>query len=346
MKSRFTRTMIVVGPVVLLIIMAGSLWEAGFFIPKAKPIGPFEQINVGSALNSLRGLLYIAQNQGFDKQYRLDIHLKTCSSGQDAINDLQAGRIDVACCAEFVLVSEIMAGVRDLRCFGVFCSGSVHELIAQRDRGINRPEDLRGKTIGVPLVHSASFFLGRFLSLHQISLKEVTLVDLRPSELAEALAGGKVDAVMAWEPRSFDIEQRLGDNAVIWPGQEGQDLFWLLVSREEIIQKKRPSLEKLARALARAAIFAGEKPGAARKIVAQQTKVAVTCLEAGRCSYGLFLDQALLLAMEDQARWMIRNGLTKQKQVPYFLAYLNADILLKTNPKVVRLVLPGKGRPG
>jgi NitT/TauT family transport system substrate-binding protein len=349
MKSRFIRTSIMVGPVLLLIIIAASLWEAGFLTPNAdKPLEPLEKINVGTAPNSLSGPLYVAKDQGFDKQYGLDINIKACSSGEDAINHLRDGRIDVACCAEFVLVSEILAGVRDLRCFGVFCSGSVHELIARRDRGISRPANLRGKRIGVPLVHSARFFLARFLALHQISLQDLTLVDFRPSELADALASGKVDAVMAWEPLSFVIKKRVGNNAVIWPGQEGQDLYWLLVSREEVLQKKGPALEKLLQALEQAVHFTMENPQTARNIISQRAKIPIADLRTAgfQLTCDLFLDQALLLAMEDQARWMIQNGLTNQKQVPYFLAYIDADILLKTNPKAVRLVLPGKGGPG
>jgi ABC-type nitrate/sulfonate/bicarbonate transport system substrate-binding protein len=349
MKNRFTMTMIVVGPVLLLIIIAGFLWQSGFLTPQScKSAGTPTKINVGTALNSLSGLLYVAQDQGFDKECGLEIHLKPSSSGQGAINDLQAGRIDVACCAEFVLVSEVLAGARNLRCFGVFCSGSVHEVIARRDKGISRIEDLRSKNIGVPWVHSARFFLARFLTLHQISLKEINLVDVRPSELADALAGGKVDAVMAWEPLSFNIEKRLDENAVTWPGQEGQDLNWLSVSREDVLQKKRPALEKLEKALSQAAHFAGKNPQAVKEIVSQRTKIPLADLQASKFSlnYGLFLDQALLLAMEDQARWMIQNGLSNQKQVPYFLDYIDADILLKINPRAVRLVLPGKGRTG
>ena len=39
--------------------------------------------------------------------------------------------------------------------------------------------------------------------------------------------------------------------------------------------------------------------------------------------YPLFLDQSLLLAMEDEARWLIDNRLTDQTKVPDYLDYFS-----------------------
>jgi hypothetical protein len=67
-------------------------------------------------------------------------------------------------------------------------------------------------------------------------------------------------------------------------------------------------------------------------------------LQPGKFSinFELFLDQGLLLVMEDQARWMIQNRLTEQTKVPNYLDYIDPGPLLKADPKAVRLVIPGK----
>lgn len=39
----------------------------------------------------------------------------------------------------------------------------------------------------------------------------------------------------------------------------------------------------------------------------------------------LALDQSLILAMEDESRWMIKNNLTAERQVPSFLDYIMKD---------------------
>jgi NitT/TauT family transport system substrate-binding protein len=194
----------------------------------------------------------------------------------------------------------------------------------------------------VPRKTSAEFFLGRFLTLNYISLKEVTVIDIKPSDLANALAAGKVDAVLVWAPLTHDIIIKAGPNAIAWPAQGGQNVYRLLVTGEEYLKKKPEVLERLLRALEQAAKFAKEYPDEARAIIARRLKVNIADLQAGKSSinYELFLDQALLLAMEDQARWMIANRLTDKKQVPNYLDYIDAEALLKINPKAVRLIIP------
>jgi NitT/TauT family transport system substrate-binding protein len=327
----------------VLVLAAGYWWQAGLGPTKPEnPPGPPEKITVGTAVTTLSGLLYIAQDQSYDKKYGLKLELKTCPAGKDAISQLQAGQLEVACCAEYVLVRAILDGARDLRCLGVLCSGSVLELVARRDRGINRLEDLRGKTIGVPPMHAARFFLGRFLALHHIPLKEIKIVDISRPDSLDALAAGKVDAVMVVEPRSSDLFRKLGGNAVVWPAQGGQDLFWLLVTRQSVIQTRGAALEKLLQALARSAAFTQEKPEAARKMVDQWLKVPLTDLEGDRLhvNYRLFLDQGLLLAMEDEARWIMVNRLTEQTKMPDFLDYLYTAPLAQIAPNSVRIILP------
>jgi NitT/TauT family transport system substrate-binding protein len=39
--------------------------------------------------------------------------------------------------------------------------------------------------------------------------------------------------------------------------------------------------------------------------------------------FSLSLDQSLIVAMEDEARWMIKNSLTGEKQVPDFADYIH-----------------------
>ena len=50
---------------------------------------------------------------------------------------------------------------------------------------------------------------------------------------------------MVWEPITYDIIKKMGHNAITWPAQGGQDFYWLLVAREEVIKKKAAALEKL-----------------------------------------------------------------------------------------------------
>ena len=52
----------------------------------------------------------------------------------------------------------------------------------------------------------------------------------------------------------------------------------------------------------------------------------------------LSLDQSLIVAMEDEARWMIINNLTTEKQVPDFLDYIYMNGLEAVNPNAVDII--------
>ena len=154
-----------------------------------------------------------------------------------------------------------------------------------------------------------------------------------------------MDAVLVWGPLIHDIIKKVKPNAIAWLAQGGQNVYRLLVTREEYIKRKPAVLEKLLRALEQAAEFAKEQPAPAVAIIAHRLQVSITDFQTGRflVTYEPFLDQELLLTMEDEARWVIKNRLTDRTQVPNYLDYFHAEALAKVDPKAVRLIIPKAG---
>ena len=55
--------------------------------------------------------------------------------------------------------------------------------------------------------------------------------------------------------------------------------------------------------------------------------------------FSLSLDQSLIVAMEDEARWMIKNDLTTEKQVPNFVDHIFTKMVLKqVKPEAVNII--------
>ena len=54
--------------------------------------------------------------------------------------------------------------------------------------------------------------------------------------------------------------------------------------------------------------------------------------------YSLSLGQSLITAMEDEARWMIKNYLIAEKRGPDFLNYIYEDALKAIKPEAVNIV--------
>jgi NitT/TauT family transport system substrate-binding protein len=54
--------------------------------------------------------------------------------------------------------------------------------------------------------------------------------------------------------------------------------------------------------------------------------------------FELFLDQAILTILENEARWAIRNKLTDGKKVPNYLNFIYFDTLEAVKPKGVNII--------
>jgi NitT/TauT family transport system substrate-binding protein len=54
--------------------------------------------------------------------------------------------------------------------------------------------------------------------------------------------------------------------------------------------------------------------------------------------FSLSLDQSLVAAMEDEARWMIKNNMTAEKNVPDFMNYIYVDGLKAIKPEAVNII--------
>jgi len=50
------------------------------------------------------------------------------------------------------------------------------------------------------------------------------------------------------------------------------------------------------------------------------------------------LDQSLVLALEDEARWAIKNKLTSKTKVPNYLNHIHLDALKSVAPSAVTII--------
>jgi NitT/TauT family transport system substrate-binding protein len=338
----------VLASILLLVVLAVYLWQAGSRPQKADPPpGPPEKITISALPIGNAALLLIAKAKGYFQDNGLEASISFFQTGPLGLDQLKAGRIDVAHVADFVLVNEIFKGAKSLRCLGSIAEVDQIHVIVRKDQGILQSGDLRGRRIGVPLGTIAEFFLGRFLTFNNLSLRDVEVVDLHPSEMMEAMANGKVNAVMVWEPYVYEIKNRLGDKVVSWLGQSGQKFHNVLVSSREFIQTRPEALVRLFRTLDQAQTFLKSNREESLEIVAQQLKVdpAILKTEWLQGEYELSFDQSLVITMEDQARWMINNKLTDQTRLPDFLDYFYVETLAKVNPKAVQVIIPKDERP-
>jgi NitT/TauT family transport system substrate-binding protein len=165
---------------------------------------PMQKINVAySSISGNVSPLWVTQDKGFFRKYGLEVQSILIESGTTTAQALVAGDISFASVAGPAAIQSNLRGA-DV----VMIAGIINTLTFQlyTERGITRPDQFKGKSVGVTRYGSATDFAMRY-ALDKYGLdpnKEVAILQLgnQPAQLA-ALEAGKVQGAMLSAPTSL-----------------------------------------------------------------------------------------------------------------------------------------------
>ena len=285
---------------------------------------------------------YIAAEKGYFADEGLDATLRSYASGHLAFTHMLAGGAEFATCADTPIA---LAAVRGKRFVVLATIAEIDQpivIVARRDRGISAPDDLRGKRIGLTAGSAAEFFLHVYLTTSYIDPKGVRVVNVDTDRVVDALLNGEVDAVSTWAPYSSILRDRLGGKALTLGDPSIYTMMWNVSATPEFVKNRPDCVRKLLRALFRANSFISEHPDEALTVTAQRTDMDVRTLkETWRTySFDTVLDQSLIVNLEDQARWMIKEEAGGAGKVPDFGSLIYTGGLGAVRPEAVRV--PGR----
>lgn len=335
MKGKGIIAALLLALVAALSLAAAFLLRPSSAVPPAFPPDRIRIANIG--LYSIFNL--IAEENGYFKENGLDAQVKEYDSGATSMAALRSGEADVAVAADFVGVTNMFED-EGVRILAKVSDQDVWQVVARKDKGVSTPMGLAGKKVGVTRKTSGEFYLGRFLTFNGLRLEQVEMVDLPPSAMVDGLASGDLDAVVVFEPVAHDLKRELGDAAISWSAQVNQWTSALAYSTAPFIAAHPDAIERYLRSLAQAEAFAAEHPDEAREIVARKAALDAAFMSYiwPKFDFSLDLKQDLLLAMEEEARWLIENRLTDRARVPNYLERIHFAGLANVKPDSVTIV--------
>lgn len=301
--------------------------------------GDLQPLVISSGSPEFSALTLIAEQEGFFRKYGLNVTIKDYPTGVGAVRDLLEGDSDLVYATEFVGVV-FLESSPGLKIIGSTAKSDVISLLVRKDRGITSPKDLRGKTIAVTEGMQAEYFLGRYLELNGIPLSSVTIRYFSPDNLVQSIVNGEVDAAIIWEPYVFLIEKQSGTQVTTWPAQAGQLFYWVIFTRDDIIREKPDQLVRYFQALFDARQYLIQNEPDAKAIIRQQVNLSDEYTDTiwKGTRFSVTLDQSMIIAMEDEERWRIKNNLTDTISIPNYLDSVSMEILRSVRPESVNII--------
>jgi taurine transport system substrate-binding protein len=142
----------------------------------------------------------------FEKATGYKISWRKFDAGTDVIAAMASGSIKISELGSSPLSIGASQGV-DYQLFAISnVIGAAEALVARNDAGIAKVADLKGKKVGVPLGSTAHFSLMGALRHAKVDAKGVTILGMKPDQIAAAWSQKQIDAAYVWDPALAKIK--------------------------------------------------------------------------------------------------------------------------------------------
>ncbi len=307
--------------------------------------GLLEKVTLGVESSLLPAAVWVAENKGYFQEEGLDLTIKEFDSGRLSLLAMLKGDegIDISAAAP----TPIMFSSFDSQDFSIFTTFAYAyediKVIANKDKGINTAADLKGKKIGTPMGTTGQFFTETFLIYNTVSLNDVELVNVAPSNLPSALNKGEVDAIVIWEPHGSNARTLLGNKAIRLPSSDVYKTTFNFLVMRDFAEENPEVLKKFLRAIDKATTFIKDHENTDQEchdIVAKRLNLDRELMDAhwDEFVFEISLNQSLLTGLEDEAIWAIRNNLTSATKVPNYFDFIYLGALEAVKPEAVTII--------
>jgi NitT/TauT family transport system substrate-binding protein len=168
--------------------------------------------------------LAIAQQKGFFRQEGLTVKTEVLQSSSFAVPKLRSGAMDISLdnyVASFAADDQGVAHWHLVADSYQAAKGAFVVLVGPRSP-IRSPEDLKGKTIAIPSLHSVGqLMITSSLHTHGVDEKDLKFVEMPFPQMPTALAKGQVDAVWTPDPFITAMQKSMGARSVLDTAEPG-----------------------------------------------------------------------------------------------------------------------------
>ncbi len=222
--------------------------------------------------------MFVGVEKGLFKKHGIDVKLKVVSTGTDMVKkkkkkEVQIGDMSVTTFLKarhggspFTVVGLIMNDATATN------ADSPLAIVARKGSGV-RPgaiEDLKGKRVGLAKAQTSDEYFKMVLNRRGMKYEDVTIENIMaPPAIATALAEGKVDAVVSWEPFNTMALERSPESYVVLRG--GGYLSYIMVAtvHDPMLRDNPKAVQSFVNGLAAASHYTRQNRAEAVEIFAK-----------------------------------------------------------------------------
>ncbi len=143
----------------------------------------------------------------FEKATGYKINWRKFDSGAKAITAVASGDVQISVAGSSPIAAAVSRGV-DAQLFWILDDiASAEAFVVRNGAKIDKPQDLKGKKLGVPFVSTTHFHMMFALEHWGIKPEEVELLNMQPNQIAAAWERGDIDGAFIWDPALGRIKQ-------------------------------------------------------------------------------------------------------------------------------------------
>ena len=320
---------------VLALLVVAALLGCGRSLSRGGK--PAQAVTVAYTTQPQCTLVHIAVANGYFAEEGLEVRSSLHTYGKAALQSLLEHRADFATVAETPVMFNALKGEAFLVIANIEASSLNNAIVARKDAGIAAASDLKGKRIGFTPGTTSDFFLDSMLTTLGLTRQAIRPMALKPEEMLPAILAGQVDAVCTWNYPLTQIKRQLGANGTVIFDREIYTETFNVAATREIVGNRPEAVQGFLRALIKAERFVAEQPAKAQALMAAATRTDPEVVREvwDAFNYRVRLDQALLITLEDEARWAVKHQLTDRTGMPDFRRFIHLDSLRRVKPEAV-----------
>jgi ABC-type nitrate/sulfonate/bicarbonate transport system substrate-binding protein len=265
--------------------------------------------------------MFVGAEKGFFKAHGVDASFRVVDTGTDMVNALHNGEAQVGDMSTTTYLKAVHAG-NPFLVIGLIMNDANNDrcddplaIVTKTGTGVavGKIADLKGKKVGLARGQTSDEFFKMVLRRAGLPYEQVTTENIWSQfGLAPALAEGKVDAIVTWEPYVTQALTQVPDSYLVIRGGQHMSYVMVAVAHGPTVESKPAVIKSIAAGLAQSSHFTRNNRDEAVEIFAKWvpgTDVAIGKAGVKHISFDPRMSPKVLRAFENAEDEVLHNTL-------------------------------------